>query len=187
VESKKIIQEIVFSDCNKVENVFTPLYYNEHIMAVTKYSLEIAEYYQADREVVEIAAYLHDISAIRDISTVKTHATDSGIIAEEILKDLKYPEDFINKVVACINNHSTPIKATNGNIESMCLSNADVLSKLMNPAYWFFYVYSIKKFEYNKGIEWLKKEIINKWSMLDDYARQIGNEKYYNFENLFFF
>ena len=59
------LQQIVYSRCTKPTNKFgIGCYY--HIEAVVKNSEELAEKYGADKEIVMIAAWLHDIASITD-------------------------------------------------------------------------------------------------------------------------
>ena len=56
-----------------------------HFKAVLKYALMLAEKENADKEIVEISAWLHDISSIR--GDYEDHHVKGAKIAEELLKN----------------------------------------------------------------------------------------------------
>ena len=56
-----------------------------------------------DKEVVLVASWLHDIGSI--VHGRDDHHITSTQIAEEKLKELKYPKEKIEMVKKCIMNH----------------------------------------------------------------------------------
>ncbi|MBU3957635.1 MAG: HD domain-containing protein [Nanoarchaeota archaeon] len=102
-----------------------------HIMVVVKNALKLSEITDADKEVVEIAAFLHDIGRAHGLkpSDVNKHHITSAKKAELILRDLKYPEDKIRKIVDCILSHrgnSDDFPATT--LEQKIITNADAMA-----------------------------------------------------------
>ncbi|MCX6808846.1 MAG: HD domain-containing protein [Candidatus Berkelbacteria bacterium] len=76
--------------------------YLVHVEGVQKYALHLADEYDADKTVVEVAALLHDVGA--DAGDV--HSAKSAEIAAEFLKDLDIESDLEKRIISAIKNHS---------------------------------------------------------------------------------
>ena len=106
-----------------------PAHGYEHVMRVRKLALQIASRVpNADKEVVELAALLHDIG--RNLYTPENHATRSAMIARELLTALGYPKEKLQRVVNAIEAHSYSGGAEPNCIEGEILSDADKLDAL---------------------------------------------------------
>ncbi len=101
-----------------------------HVERVRKLALEIAEEIEepVDKEVLEIAALLHDIG--RYGSSGKHHAEASAEIADFLLFLLQYPEDKRKNVVEAIRAHSYSLNTEAVSLEAKILSDADKLDAL---------------------------------------------------------
>jgi uncharacterized protein len=99
----------------------------EHVEAVATLAAKLAQLTGADEEIVEAAAWLHDV-AKRD---GEDHAHTGAQFAEEFLTESDFPKEKIPAVVRAIAEHKglwrdEPLT----NLESMVLWDADKLSKL---------------------------------------------------------
>jgi len=177
VNTKDLILDLVHSDCNSESNIFKSSFFEKHIISVKNIALDLGEHYNADTEVIEIAALLHDIAAIRTPDCLAKHAEDGSKIARIILEKLSFNTSFIDKVELCILNHSKPLLNSN-NMELLCVANADVLSKIENFGYWYYFLYSIRKNDYEQVKKWFHSEIFSKYENLDIYSKTIFNTKY---------
>lgn len=100
----QFLEKEVESKCKKDTNFFGEgAYY--HIKAVVKNASILAEKYAADKEIVIIAAWLHDIASITDYELYKEHHIHGARIAEEILKKFNYDEKKIALIQKCILHH----------------------------------------------------------------------------------
>ena len=80
------LQKEVYSRCLKETNKFgMGCYY--HIAAVVKNAEILAERFGADKEIVMIAAWLHDIASVTDYSLYKQHHIYGAEMAYGILKE----------------------------------------------------------------------------------------------------
>lgn len=100
--------------------------FESHFVIVVKYALELAEKEKADKEVVEISAWLHDIGSI--MGDYKNHHETSARIAEELLTKLNYSKDKIEKVKAYILSHRGSIPMHKESKEAQILADADVMA-----------------------------------------------------------
>ncbi len=99
----------------------------EHVIAVVALALKLAELVDADSEIVEAAAWLHDIAK----QTGETHARYGAQEARGILIDTDFPPTKIERVCQAIADHQglwreKPLT----DLESMVLWDADKLSKI---------------------------------------------------------
>ncbi|MFL7791756.1 MAG: HD domain-containing protein [Anaerolineae bacterium] len=99
----------------------------EHVQAVVRLAVRLAELTGADREIVETAAWLHDIAKGRS----KDHAKDGAVAARRILVETDFPPGKIDAVADAIAKHrglwtTEPVEP----LEAAVLWDADKLSKL---------------------------------------------------------
>ncbi len=98
---------------------------NGHVERVMKLAVYIARMEGADVEVVKRSAELHDIA--RDSPN---HAIESAKVARDILRGEGYDEDFIERVVHCIESHSFSSGVKPKTLEAKVLSDADKLDAI---------------------------------------------------------
>jgi uncharacterized protein len=79
-----------------------------HTKEVVELALEIAEKEGANKEIVETAAWLHDIGKIKKEAVVGNHHIFSVEVAKELLKEQGCDEEFIKRVCTCIKEHMGP-------------------------------------------------------------------------------
>ncbi len=175
----KAVRERVFELCQLPENRLTGAFFEEHLCVVAQYALQLADKLHADPELVELAAYLHDISAVLDFTTLSTHAVDSSAEAGEILAGLGYPPEKIAAIQIAIGLHTVPLKAGGGSPEAVCLSNADAVSQIANPAYWLFFAFRILNLDFTEGCQWYLNRIMQNWNALIPEARALIEKKYH--------
>jgi uncharacterized protein len=73
----------------------------EHVQAVVRLALRLAERTGADREVVEAAAWLHDVAKGHS----ENHGPDGAIAARRILSGTDFPTDKVEAVADAIYKH----------------------------------------------------------------------------------
>jgi len=76
-----------------------------HLLPVIKNACMLAEKYNADKDVVEVAAIFHDYADLLDLLNRDIHHILGAELAEGILLQDGFPQDFIDKVKKCIQNH----------------------------------------------------------------------------------
>ncbi len=92
------LQREIYDRCQKESNRFgIGCYY--HIAAVVKNAEILADKYGADKEVVMIAAWLHDIASITDYSLYELHHVHGAEMAFDILKKYDYDSKKISLVL----------------------------------------------------------------------------------------
>ncbi|MGE5293474.1 MAG: HD domain-containing protein [Solirubrobacterales bacterium] len=172
------MREFVHGECNKDGNAFSPAFFDEHLSVVARYATELGRTLGADLEIVELAAWMHDLSAIQDFAALPKHAVLSAEIARRILPEHGYPLDRVERVAKCIASHSAPIQVGSGPIEEVCISNADAMSQIVRPAYWSYYMFHVRQFGFANGRDWLRQRVESNWTALIPQAKAIIENEY---------
>lgn len=163
---KEIIEKVrkfVETECNKPESNYNDAY-EHHFKIVVDYALDLAEKKNADLEIVEIAAWLHDMGAI--IYGREDHHITGMKIAEEKLTEFIYDPIKIEKVKHCIFVHRGSQKINTRSLEAKILIEADVLSAFGDIAGLFRVAYYYEKLSRTDGRNSVLKKLQNKWDQL---------------------
>ena len=70
---RKTVKEYVLQECRGSRNAFGPAFFEEHLSVVVEYARKLGNTLGADLEIVELAAWLHDLAAIQDIAALPRH------------------------------------------------------------------------------------------------------------------
>lgn len=115
----------------------------EHVQAVVRLGVKLAGITGADEEVVEAAAWLHDI---RKKGKDDNHGEEGAKAAKEILVTTDFPKDKIGLVADAISKHVGLYKDHIVKpLEAAVLWDADKLSKLGNTSILHYFVYWMSK------------------------------------------
>ena len=164
--------------CKAKTNVFGYGIWTHHITQVVKIGKKLAEQFNADPEIVEISALLHDYEGIKDHTLHKEHHIHGAIEAEKILKKLYYPSNKIEAVKHCIENHRGSVKSDNKSAEAECLTNADAIAHIENIPSLLYLAYVKLEMEIDKGVERVRKKLERSWNKLNPDMKKIMKDKY---------
>lgn len=128
----KRVEEIVKRDSLAYQEKAADHYdfWGEHVQYVYREAINLAGKYNADLEIVKLGALLHDIALIRKVGDRADHHINGKILADQILTELKYPEDKKEKVLGCVEHHRSSKNAMN--LEELCVADADILAHFDN-------------------------------------------------------
>lgn len=114
-----------------VKKEHEPEDFKYHISVVVKNALKLAKIREADEEIVELGALLHDIGRTHGLKPgeINKHHLKSYELSKKILQELDYPEEKSERVLKCVishrgNNDDYPPRA----IEEKIVSNADAMA-----------------------------------------------------------
>jgi len=172
------MKEYVAGECRSSKNAFGPAFFDEHLSVVARYAVELGRILGADLEIVELAAWMHDLSAVQDFAALPRHPALSAEIARKTLAERGYPADRIERVAACIASHSVPMQIGSGSLEEVCVSNADAISQIVKPSYWHYYIFKVRQFGFVEGREWLRQRVASHWAALIPQARALIEREY---------
>ena len=162
-------------------------FWNEHIKFVVRNSVELAKSYNADAEIVELGALLHDISMPSECGTKKDHHIYGSNIAEEILTDLNYPKCKIEHVKKCVLNHRGSVNNIKESVEEMCVADADAIAHFDAIPSLFECAYGEKKKLSTKdGADWVKGKLERDFNKLSPMSKELLKDRYKNILNVLF-
>ena len=170
------IKEEIRNRCDGPGNFFGAGSF-EHIESVAKHAIELAKYYDADVEVCEIAAWLHDIASITDYSLYKEHHIHGANIAEEILNSYNYPKDKIELVKLCILNHRGSVQKEKTTKEEICIADADAISHYDNLPSLFYLAFVQRKLSIDDGAMFVKNKLDRSYNKMSSESREFYKNK----------
>jgi len=172
----KEIKQIVRKAYHNKKNPFPPETFESHIIPTVKYAKTLAKKLNADVEICEISAWLHDIGLAK--GDLKTHNITGAKEAEKILKKLNYSNEKIEEVKHCILAHITKGLKKGKTLEAKILASADAMSHFDGIAEIYWVAFRVKKLDKNEGKKWVKKKLEDDWKKLLPEAKEIVKEKY---------
>lgn len=165
------IKEIVKKACENDE-----WSWDHHILSVVKYAKILAERFKADKEIVEIAAWLHDITRMR--GKPQDHNITGAAEAEKILKELNYPQERIDKVKHCIIAHRGSESIKRETVEAECVASADAMAHFDNIPALLYVAFVKKEMNPTEGMKWIREKIERSWNKIMPEAKDMVLPKY---------
>ena len=171
------LQKEIYNRCQRETNKFgMGCYY--HIVAVVKNAEILAEKYGADKEIVMIAAWLHDIASITDYSLYELHHIHGAEMAHAILKEFDYDDKKISLVQECIKNHRGSVNLERNSLEELCVADADAISHFDSVPSLLYLAYVQKGMEIEEGIEFVKDKLTRSFQKLSAESRKYYQNKF---------
>ena len=171
------LQNEIYLRCKKPSNKFgMGCYY--HIEAVVRNSEILAQKHGADKEVVMIAAWLHDIASITDYDLYENHHIHGAEIAYDILSGLSYDKSKIPLVQACIRNHRGSVCMSKNSVEELCVADADAISHFDSVPSLLYLAYAERKMGIEEGIQFVKQKLERSFRKLSMESKEYYKNKY---------
>lgn len=172
------LQNEIYLRCQKPTNTFgMGCYY--HIEAVVKNGKILADKYNADKEIVMIAAWLHDIASITDYALYEEHHIHGAEMAREILSKLSYEETKILLVQNCIRNHRGSVSIDKRNIEEVCVADADAISHFDSVPNLLYLAYVERQMNIEEGKRFVKGKLERSFRKLSPESKEFYEDKYH--------
>lgn len=176
---QKIIEKVrkfVEEECKKSSSKYGPEPYLYHFVPTVRYAAILAGKLNVDVEIVEIAAWLHDIGSIREGR--ENHHITGAKIAEKILKGLGYPKEKIEKVKHCIISHRGSKNLKRETTEARIIADADGMSCFDNIGGLFKAAFIYENKNQEEATKSIKQKLVNSLNKLSPLARQIVKPKF---------
>lgn len=171
------LEKEVYDRCLKQTNKFgIGCFY--HIAAVVKNAAILAEQYGADKEVVMLAAWLHDIASVTDYSLYENHHIHGAEMAYPILKKYNYDDAKIALVQDCIRNHRGSVCLEKKSVEELCVADADAISHFDNVPGLLHLAYVTKGMDIEEGVDFVRKKLARSFQKLSEQSKNLYQEKY---------
>jgi uncharacterized protein len=171
------IRQFVEDECKKPTSNYGMEAYDNHFISTVKYAGGLADKLGGDKEVIILAAWLHDIGSIMDGR--ENHHETGAEIAGKKLAELNYPDDRIELVKKCIRNHRGSRNDVRESIEEKIVAEADALSNFDAIAGIFHVAYVTEGLNESDGREAAVRKLRNKYNKLHfDESRKLVQAKY---------
>lgn len=158
------IKKFVEEESKKPENWWGEEFYSLHVVSAHKYAKQLAKKLNADEEILELAALLHDIGSI--IYGREDHHVTGAKIAEEKLREFNYPENKIEKIKHCILAHRGSKNIAAETVEAKIMRDADTLSTFDHITGPFLAAMVYEKKNQMESKEAVFKKFKNSWNKL---------------------
>jgi uncharacterized protein len=171
------IKSFVEEECKKPTSKYGYEPFLFHFAPVVKYANDLAKELGGDREIIVLAAWLHDIGSI--INGRDNHHITGAEIAEKKLIEFGYPEEKIELVKKCILNHRGSQKNNRETIEEKIIAEADTLSAFESLSGLFRAAFICEGKGQLEAKESVKDKLQNKWNQLHfEKSKKIIKPKY---------
>lgn len=172
------IERIVKEACARETNIFGYGIWTHHIRHVTRNGKRLAPLFNADPEIVEIAALLHDYASIKDPALYPEHHVHGPLEAEKVLREFGYPEEKIEAVKHCIATHRGSVPRERRSPEAECLANADAMTHLGQAPSLLHLAFVQHGLDIDEGTRWVRKKLERSWNKLRPQVQEAMREQY---------
>lgn len=171
------VKKFVESELKKPTSKYGYAPFKFHIELMVKDAKKLAKKYKADEEIVELAAWLHDIGSC--MYGRKGHHITGAKIAEKKLKALNYSQEKINLIKKCIQNHRGSIKSERKTLEEQIIAEADAISNFENIMGPMAAALVYEKLEQDEAKKSIREKLQRKWKQLKfRESKKIAGPKY---------
>ena len=160
------IEHIVEEACAAQANIFGNGIWTHHIPLVARNARRLAPHFEADPEVVEIAALLHDYASVKDAALYENHHLHSSTEAAQILARLGYPPEKIAAVRQAIEGHRASVRVDERSAEADCLANADAMTHIEQVPSLLYLAYVRRGLDIDEGATWVRAKLERSWAKL---------------------
>lgn len=149
-----------------------------HFIPIVKYAKQLAKFQNANQEIVELAALLHDIGRIRHGG--KNHDITGIPEAEKILKRLNAPKMVIDEVKHCIQTHRGGKNFPPKTVIAKIIANADAMSHFDIFPKLFEIGIKRKKLSFEESLKGVEAKLDRDWNkkITIPKAKEMVKEKY---------
>ena len=175
---KNRIEEIVEQACAADTNIFGHDIWTHHILPVIQNAKRLAPRFDADPEIVELAALLNDYASIKDKALYEDHHVHGPIEAEKLLKRFGYPEEKTEAVKDAIATHRASVRVEYRSAEGACLANADAMSHIEHVPSLLYLAYIHHGMGIDEGKTWVKAKLQRSWQKLRADVQDIVRSNY---------
>ena len=172
------VSQIVEAACRADTNIFGYGIWTHHITDVARNGQRLAPMFDADPEIVELAALLHDYASVKDEALYEEHHIHGPIEAERILRRYGYPEDRIEAVKHAIEAHRGSVEVEGRSAEARCLRNADAMAHVQNVPSLMKLAYAQHGMGVAEGAAWVRAKLGRSWKKLDPAVQELVRSEY---------
>jgi len=143
-----------------VQKKFNQEYWQYHMLPMIKRALQLAKFYKVDKEMVELAALLHDIGRAKSGDKDNHHFIGATMV-EKILKKFKYDQKIIDEIKHCIESHRSLKGPEPKTLMAKIIANADAMAHF--NVFPVLIYYRGKKYNFEETIKWVRAKVERNW------------------------
>ena len=171
------IKNFVEEECKKPTSKYGYQPFIHHFTPMVNHAATLADEYACDKEVVLLAAWLHDIGSI--IYGRENHHVTGAEIAEQKLTELSYPTEKIALIKKCILNHRGSQDNERVSTEEQIIAEADALSNFDNIAGIFMAAFLYEGKDQSEARTETMQKLERKWRQLKfEKSKELAKPKY---------
>ena len=175
---KNRIEQIVEQACAADTNIFGYGIWTHHILKVVENTKRLASHFDADPEIVELAALLHDYASIKDKALYEDHHIHGPIEAEKLLKRFDCPKEKRDAVKHAIATHRASVTVEHRSAEGECLANADAMAHIEQVPSLLYLAYIHHGMEIDEGKMWVKAKLQRSWQKIREDVQDLVRDQY---------
>jgi putative nucleotidyltransferase with HDIG domain len=160
-EYKTLIKDIQ----NLLDNVCDDDRVKYHINPVVEIACKMAKEMNADIQVVEIAAYFHDITKMT--GERKNHHLTGAKYAEDFLSNYNIEKSKVEQIKSCIKKHRGSSEFTRDTIEEKIIATADAVAHIEHPLTLFYAWYGRRQCQIDEGADGIIHKLERSWNKIE--------------------
>ena len=162
---------------NLLDNVCKDDRVKYHINPVVEIACKMAKKMNADIQVVEIAAYFHDITKMT--GERKNHHLTGAKYAENFLNNYNIEKSKVEQIKSCIKKHRGSSEFTRDTIEEKIIATADAVAHIEHPLTLFYAWYGRRQCQIDEGADGIIHKLERSWNKIEfPEVKNVLQEKY---------
>lgn len=170
--------------CKKPSNAYGIGAFDHHIKIVYELAKKYAGIYGADLEIVALAALLHDIASVTDVSFTEEHHIIGAKIAEELLVAENYPSQKIALIKKCILNHRGSKLVKKETPEEICVADSDAMAHFYCIPALLSMVYREKGLSIDEGSKFVMDKLDRSYNKMSEKGKTLVKIQYASAKNI---
>ena len=173
---EQIIKEVyneVKNRCLLATNAYGIGAWDHHIKLVYELAIKNYQKYNADKNIVALAALLHDIASITNVEYTENHHIIGAEMAEDILKLYNLQDNQIQLIKKCILNHRGSVLKEKNTPEEICISDSDAMAHFFSVPSLLSMVYVEKHMSIDEGANFVYNKLERSYNKLSPQGKEI--------------
>lgn len=176
------IEDIIYNEvknrCELPTNAYGIGAWDHHIKIVYELAKKYANEYGANMEIVSLAALLHDIASVTDVSYTEEHHIIGAQIAEELLLKEGYSRNKIEIIKQCILNHRGSRLFEKNTPEEICIADSDAMAHFYSIPSLLSMVYREKKLSIDEGCKFVMDKLDRSYNKMSEKGKILVRRQY---------
>ncbi len=147
-------------------------------MTVVRFAAALARRLDANAQIVDLAALLHDYASVKDEALYADHEVHSAQEAERVLVRLGYPLKTVEAVKDCILTHRGSQSYERRSPEAICLASADGMAHIAEWPSLLYLAFRQHGMDLDEGTMWAREKLRRSWAKICPEGREVIGARY---------